>query len=67
MLGNIYFLFYSILFYSILISSILFIPSGVLKHSRKGKPLDKSEYRSYTDKLCIISCLREYLTSEISM
>ena len=37
--------------------------SQVLKHSRKGKPLDKFEYRSYTDKkLCIISCLREYLT-----
>ena len=37
--------------------------SQVLKHSRKGKPLDKSEYRSYTDKkLCIISCLMEYLT-----
>ena len=52
---------------SILFSYILFIPSGVLKHSRKGKPLDKFEYRSYTDELCIISCLREYLTSEISM
>ena len=38
------------------------IPTEVLKHSRKGKPLDKFEYRSYTDiKLCIISHLREYL------
>ena len=43
--------------------SVTFIPTEVLKHSRKGKPLDKFEYRSYTDKkLCIISCLREYLT-----
>ena len=34
-----------------------------INHSRKGKPLDKVEYRSHTDKkLCIISCLREYLT-----
>ena len=34
----------------------------MLNYSRKGKPLDKFEYRSYTDKkLCIISCLREYL------
>ena len=44
--------------------SVTFILTEVLKHSRKGKPLDKFEYRSYTDKrLCIISCLREYLTS----
>ena len=43
--------------------SVTFIPTEVLKHSRKGKPLDKFEYRSYTHKkLCIISCLREYLT-----
>ena len=43
--------------------SVTFIPTEVLKHSRKGKPLDKFEYRSYTDKKwCIISCLREYLT-----
>ena len=41
------------------------IPTEVLKHSRKGKPLDKFEYRSYTDKkLCIISCHREYLTRQ---
>ena len=44
---------------------ITFIPTEVLKHSRKGKPLDKFEYRSYTDnKLCIISCLREYFTRQ---
>ena len=44
--------------------SVTFIPTEVLKHSRKGKPLDKFEYRSYTDKkLCIISCLWEYLIS----
>ena len=41
--------------------SITFISTEVLKHSRKGKLLDKFEYRSCTDKkLCI--CLREYLT-----
>ena len=43
--------------------SVTFIPTEVLKHYRKGKHLDKFEYRSYTDKkLCIVSCLREYLT-----
>ena len=43
--------------------SVTFIPTEILNHSRKGKPLDKFEYRSNTDnKLCIISCLREYLT-----
>ena len=43
--------------------SVTFIPTEVLKHSRKVKPLDKFEYRSYTGKkLCIISCRREYLT-----
>ena len=41
--------------------SVTFIPTEVLKHSRKG--LDKSKYRSYTDKkLWIISCLKEHLT-----
>ena len=45
--------------------SVTFIPTEKLKHSWKGKPLDKFEYRSYRDKkLCIISCLREYLTSQ---
>ena len=44
---------------------VTFIPTEVLKHSRKGKPQDKFEYRSYTDnKLCIISCLREYFTRQ---
>ena len=43
--------------------SVTFVPTEVLKHSRKGKPLDKFEYRSFTDKkLYIISCLRGYLT-----
>ena len=43
--------------------SVTFIPTEVLKHCKKGKPLDKFECRSYTDKkLCIMSCLREYLT-----
>ena len=43
--------------------SVTFIPTEILNHSRKGKPLDKFEYRLNTDnKLCIISCLREYLT-----
>ena len=36
--------------------SVTFIPTEVLKHSRKGKPLDKFEYRAYDkDKtLCLI-------------
>ena len=43
--------------------SVTFIPTEVLKHSRK--PLDKFECRSYTDKkLCIISYLSEYLTRQ---
>ena len=29
--------------------SITFTSTEVLKHSRKGKPLDKFKYRSYTD------------------
>ena len=46
--------------------SVTFIPTEVLKHTRKGKPLDRFEYRSNTDKkLCIISCLRKYLTRTI--
>ena len=41
--------------------SVTFIPTEVLKHSRKGKPLDKFEYRAYVDKtLCVIACLKEY-------
>ena len=43
--------------------SITFILTEVLKHSRKDKPLDKFEFRSYADKKsCIISYVREYLT-----
>ena len=38
--------------------SVTFISTVVLKHYRKGKPMDKFECRSYTDKkLCILSCL----------
>ena len=29
--------------------SVTFIATEVLTHSRKGKPLDKLKYRSYTD------------------
>ena len=33
--------------------SVTFIPTEVLKDSRKSKPLDKFEYRAYEDKtLC---------------
>ena len=28
---------------------VTFIPTEVLKHSRRGKPLDKFEYRAYED------------------
>ena len=38
-----------------------FLPTEVLKHSRKGKRLDKFEYRWCEDKtLCVIACLKEY-------
>ena len=38
-----------------------FLPTEVLKHSRKGKRLDKFEYRWCEDKtLCDIACLKEY-------
>ena len=43
--------------------SVTFIPTEVLKHSRKDKHPDKFVYTWYTDKkLCIMSCLREYPT-----
>ena len=45
--------------------SVTFIPTDeVLKHSRKGKPLDKFEYRAYDkDKtLCLIKWLKEYIS-----
>ena len=33
--------------------SVTFIPTEVLKHSKKDKPLGKFEYRAYEDKtLC---------------
>ena len=38
--------------------SVTFIPTEVLKHSRKGKPLDKFEYKT----LCLIVCLKEYIS-----
>ena len=42
---------------------VTFIPTEILTHSRKGKPLDKFEYKTYTDKkLCVIWCLSEDLT-----
>ena len=42
--------------------SVTFIPTEVLKHSKKGKPLGKFEYRAYEDKtLCVIACLKEYI------
>ena len=42
--------------------SVTFIPTEVLKHSTKGKPLDKCEYRAYEDEnLCVIACLKEYI------
>ena len=43
--------------------SITFAPHQVLKHSRPGRKLDVFEYRSYYDKkLCVVSCLKEYLS-----
>ena len=43
--------------------SVTFIPTEVLKHSRKGKALDKFECRAYVDKrLCVIACLKEYIS-----
>ena len=42
--------------------SVTFIPTVVLKHSRKGKLLDKFEYRSHEDEtLYVIACLKEYV------
>ena len=42
--------------------SVTFIPTAVLKHSRKDKPLDKFEYGAYVDKTCVIACLKEYIS-----
>lgn len=42
--------------------SVTFSPTGVLKQSRNGTPVDSFEYRAYTDKrICVIDCLKEYL------
>ena len=42
--------------------SVTFIPTAVLKHSKKDKPLGKFEYRAYEDKtLCVMACLKEYI------
>ena len=42
--------------------SVTFSPTGVLKQSRDGTPLDTFEYRAYPDKrLCVIDCLNEYI------
>lgn len=43
--------------------SATFIPTAVVKQSREGTPLDKFEYRAYSDdKLCVIACLQEYIS-----
>ena len=48
--------------------SVTFIPETVLKHSRKGRPLDKFEYRAYVDdRLCVIACLKEYISRRNSL
>ena len=42
---------------------MIFIPTVVLKHSRKGNPLDNFEYREYEDKtLCVTACLKEFFS-----
>ena len=43
--------------------SMTFIPTEVLKHSKKGKLLDKFECRAYEDKtLCVIVRLKKYIS-----
>ena len=43
--------------------SVTFIATEVLKHSGKGKYLDRFEYRAYVDKrLCVIAFLKEYIS-----
>ena len=43
--------------------SVTFIPTEVLKHSKKGKLLDKFECRAYEDKtLCVIVRLKKYIS-----
>ena len=42
-----------------------FLPTELLKHSRKGKRLDKFEYRWCEDKtLCFMACLKEYISRQ---
>ena len=43
--------------------SVTFTPTEELKHSRKGKSLDKFEYGAYECKtLCVIAYLKEYIS-----
>ena len=43
--------------------SVTLIPTEVLEHSTKGKPLYKFEYRAYVDKTsCVIAFLKEYIS-----
>ena len=43
--------------------SVTFIPTEVLKHFKKGKPLDKFEYRADEDKtLCVVACIKENIS-----
>ena len=43
--------------------SVTFIPTEELKHSRKGKSLDKFEYGAYECRtLCVIAYLKEYIS-----
>ena len=43
--------------------AVTFILTEALKHSKKGKPLDKFEYRVYEDKtLCVTACLKECIS-----
>ena len=44
--------------------SVTFIPSTVLKHSRKGRPFNKFGCGVHTNKtLCFIHCLKEYISN----
>ena len=43
--------------------SVTFFLTKVRKYFRKGKPLNKFEYRVYEDKTsCVIACLKEYIS-----
>ena len=42
--------------------SVTFIPSTVLKHSRKGRPLNKFGYEAYTNiTLHFVHCFKGYI------